>query len=1061
MATTANIEMDFVNPYRELVAMRKNLVRLSAAVLTMAVTPAYASHFSMPPIDTKLIDNRIESLDPNIGAKILKAVEGMNLPSSAPIRLTINRSGKVVAVDFLDSQLDKTQTEKVKKVLANMSFGLLPFNARSSGSINLIFTVADLRGQARHPGQDGAADSVAGAHGDADSAATAAQPAAIDATAGGSSVKSDAPQPNSFNSEIKNLYTDFQYSRLDTATYSQNQSSFAGVYERLPLKSDESRKQEEILTKQGEALQQQGRLNASMMCFINASVYPLRMHDFQKAEVLIDRAVAIAQAGSGPNRLYLREAMLAYAEALLQFSSDNNLQGAEMCLNRIAKVPFESAGSSAKSDIDILKAQRKLYQRQQQTQQQIQIDKKIAAKCISMKPVEFNEAMQAYRDIETVAQNLGLTDETRDASQKCLSLIEEQYDINSVQLLPELANLVLIAEQNHYFEESKYLQKRISDVVDNYVQPVTTLNQSVRNSDAVNGANAVLNSLSRLQYAGGISIHTEAMDTLHRLVFKLKTKTNGCDISALQSFSAFLQSEGKSDEAADLLADACGYLEGSTDVNAKNSLRTARNMLQQALSRAGKSKEAAEIAIVIANAHKEEAAAQQAKDEAELTEMEKSPYPDYPRMAEIRIGIASTMRTDKDESGFAKQMPKIIALLEKIKLASPAVSYRATTGFAHVSLSSRLQSLMQVMMQSNQDLTADEQTFLVRAFGTVERQLPGSFDAGRVNIYRLWSRTGKSSAVEFKIVEAVLKIRQERDGMHASSLRPLYESLVRADQRTGELNQMVMHQKEILDIDRNNGSDPDIIAQDYLTSARACLQAGQNSEADRYFEAAQKLLKNDAGAATASTPASVTRNTGQVAITNLIAELGKTYAERNQTEKSDRFVRLAIARQSKAGSSAGYQFFMIEQAISRLVMNYTEANEQMKLIDLLNYAIESSEKSEGKNNLRAIQLKYKLTNAYLMASREPQAQGKAVDLMRSSEAEFDAIVQNLSDSTADTRNIAAVKGQLLQNYLRERLTALRNYGHEDEAKALEGKMHLEPARTPPTIGAPIMRFFGN
>jgi hypothetical protein len=140
-------------------------------------------------------------------------------------------------------------------------------------------------------------------------------------------------------------------------------------------------------------------------------------------------------------------------------------------------------------------------------------------------------------------------------------------------------------------------------------------------------------------------------------------------------------------------------------------------------------------------------------------------------------------------------------------------------------------------------------------------------------------------------------------------------------------------------------------------------------------------------------------------------------------------------------------------------MNYTEATEQMKLVDLLLYAIDASEQTQGKDNFRAIQLRYKLANAYLMASREPGAESKAADLMRRSESEFDRIVQVLESK--DTGLAVSVKNQQLRNYLRDRLIALRNYGHEDEAKALESKVHLEPLPVMPMVGAPTIRFFPN
>jgi hypothetical protein len=142
-------------------------------------------------------------------------------------------------------------------------------------------------------------------------------------------------------------------------------------------------------------------------------------------------------------------------------------------------------------------------------------------------------------------------------------------------------------------------------------------------------------------------------------------------------------------------------------------------------------------------------------------------------------------------------------------------------------------------------------------------------------------------------------------------------------------------------------------------------------------------------------------------------------------------------------------------------MNYTEANQQMKLIDLLHYAIDVSENCEGKDNYRAIQLRYKLANAYLMASREAGAESKAGDLMHTSEGEFDRIVQVLASKDSTSGMNVTVKNQQLQNFLRERLVALRNYGHEDDAKTLEDKVHLEPLQVMPVIGAPIIPFFPN
>jgi hypothetical protein len=191
-----------------------------------------------------------------------------------------------------------------------------------------------------------------------------------------------------------------------------------------------------------------------------------------------------------------------------------------------------------------------------------------------------------------------------------------------------------------------------------------------------------------------------------------------------------------------------------------------------------------------------------------------------------------------------------------------------------------------------------------------------------------------------------------------------------------------------------------------------------------------------------------------------MADLAKTYAEHKQTEKADRILRLALARAPK-GRTIGALNQSVELAIARLVMNYTEANQQMKLIDLLHYAIDVSENCEGKDNYRAIQLRYKLANAYLMASREAGAESKAGDLMHTSEGEFDRIVQVLASKDSTSGMNVTVKNQQLQNFLRERLVALRNYGHEDDAKTLEDKVHLEPLQVMPVIGAPIIPFFPN
>lgn len=999
--------------------MDRALVRLAASLLLgVSMAPAWAAH-SVHSIDAKALDNRIEALDPNVLHKLRNALTGVDLPPSTTIRLTISHGGKVSAVEVVNEQADKLTREKARKALSGLSFGLLPSNPRS-GSTNLVFEVGDVLSSQTSSVVNQAALPANTAGGEGTSTVVGHRdPLVHDPKLSGS----DA----SFAEEMNNLYNDYYYLQFPSEN---GRVIFSDVY--YPRTGKDSMPSSEEYIHQGETFAKSNHTNPAIMCFINATIEPVKKGDLDAVRPLIERAVTMAMKGDEQNRRFTRKALLAYVDSATTYSQNEKvLANADFILNKVKTIPLEKSEDPVKAQLELIQVQKKLYLKQNRTAEQIELNKKIASQCLLMKPPDFKTAMEAYRDIETVAQQLTTTDELREASQKSLNLIEEQLG-GGLMELQELGHLIAIAESNHHTEESEFFRSRLREIVDNYV-PQARTNSGARDHEAVREADSMLNAIVRLN--GGrrtfnpmfgesfASAHAEALDDVQRQCYKLKVKAQGFEFSALSNFCNFLQTEGRDDEAADLLADACRYIEGSSDTRIKNQLVNARNSLLNVLTRAGRADEANAVKEEIAKVHDQEVAEAISREEASIKDLESQASPDYARLAETRLRLAGAYVRERNGVGLRPLLVKVISDLEKMHgRLEGAVSVNHLSGTAN-QISFHLSYLVQELSRKGTIPASDYEDVLVKAFTTADRQLNGGLDQQRMYVSSL-SSNGK---LEAAVMNALIKERQEREGIHAASLRPIYESLARNEQRRREYNNYLVHEREILAIDQAHSAERSVILQDQVSLAKACLFVHQNSEANKLFESVRKTLSSEK----VDLPTKSSMST-------LLADLSHELVTANQIPQADAAVRLAISLMNAAARN-GTEFYSISQATSKLVAEYSTSHEQQKAVDLLNYVVENLEKIEGKENLSVLQYRYSLSDVYLSQAKNAGDKNKDA-LLSKSEDEFNKLIDILKSSALNT----AMRTNQITSYTYMRIEALRSNGFEDQATFLEAKLQAEP-----------------
>jgi tetratricopeptide (TPR) repeat protein len=230
-------------------------------------------------------------------------------------------------------------------------------------------------------------------------------------------------------------------------------------------------------------------------------------------------------------------------------------------------------------------------------------------------------------------------------------------------------------------------------------------------------------------------------------------------------------------------------------------------------------------------------------------------------------------------------------------------------------------------------------------------------------------------------------------------------------------------QQRVGKIQKQNGIGGDAEAMNLLTEARLYALDGKFEQA----RSSEKKAIEIASQAQTTDPLKTSLVPGLAALSSAYIDKG------NKLDDADRVVREAVDMVSHDTPGRNGNDFVVDSCIATLTDQYRQSKQFEPAINLLEYLLEKPNRSTraGSTNTWRYRLaRLYLDQSYAATGKSTHRSKAAVEMLRKSKLYFDT-AQDIS------KHDTTINNPTPEQFVRERIEAMRNYGMGEEANELE------------------------